>query len=228
MYEKSDKDYLAMILLCFFLGSLGVHRFYAGKVDTKSYNEDIIDFSYDENGRLSRIEDNVGGDPVEYFYLGNRLHRTTINDQLAKIYVYGPSGALLYTEDHFDFFVQTCDISGFNNAGNTLSLQSDGVTRAVFDDQGYLKLTGQIHTTSDMSSVSSAAFEVLGTGGVRVAVIDDAGNLHTVGEIDEFVADLVGADNNNFIITRENTDVFVVTGAGAVQLRGCAAPLQVI
>jgi TM2 domain-containing membrane protein YozV len=34
MYEKSDKDYLAMILLCFFLGSLGVHRFYAGKVGT--------------------------------------------------------------------------------------------------------------------------------------------------------------------------------------------------
>ena len=34
MHEKSDKDYLAMILLCFFLGSLGVHRFYAGKVGT--------------------------------------------------------------------------------------------------------------------------------------------------------------------------------------------------
>jgi len=34
MYEKSDKDYLAMILLCFFLGTLGVHRFYAGKIGT--------------------------------------------------------------------------------------------------------------------------------------------------------------------------------------------------
>lgn len=31
---KSDKNYVAMILLCFFLGSLGVHRFYAGKVGT--------------------------------------------------------------------------------------------------------------------------------------------------------------------------------------------------
>lgn len=34
MGPKSDKDFLAMILLCFFLGSLGVHRFYAGKVGT--------------------------------------------------------------------------------------------------------------------------------------------------------------------------------------------------
>lgn len=29
---KSDKDFLAMLLLCFFLGSLGVHRFYVGKI----------------------------------------------------------------------------------------------------------------------------------------------------------------------------------------------------
>ena len=34
MYEKSDKNYVAMILLCFFLGTLGVHRFYAGKIGT--------------------------------------------------------------------------------------------------------------------------------------------------------------------------------------------------
>ncbi len=34
MSGKSDKNYLAMILLCFFLGSLGVHRFYAGKIGT--------------------------------------------------------------------------------------------------------------------------------------------------------------------------------------------------
>lgn len=32
--QKSDKDFVAMILLCFFLGGLGVHRFYAGKVGT--------------------------------------------------------------------------------------------------------------------------------------------------------------------------------------------------
>ena len=32
--EKSDRNFVAMILLCFFLGSLGVHRFYAGKVGT--------------------------------------------------------------------------------------------------------------------------------------------------------------------------------------------------
>lgn len=31
---KSDKDFVAMILLCFFLGNLGVHRFYVGKVGT--------------------------------------------------------------------------------------------------------------------------------------------------------------------------------------------------
>ncbi len=30
--EKSDRSFVAMILLCFFVGSLGVHRFYAGKV----------------------------------------------------------------------------------------------------------------------------------------------------------------------------------------------------
>lgn len=32
--EKSDRNFVAMLLLCFFLGSLGVHRFYAGKVGT--------------------------------------------------------------------------------------------------------------------------------------------------------------------------------------------------
>ena len=31
---KSDKDFIATVLLCFFLGGLGVHRFYAGKVGT--------------------------------------------------------------------------------------------------------------------------------------------------------------------------------------------------
>lgn len=32
--QKSEKGYVPMILLCFFLGGLGVHRFYAGKVGT--------------------------------------------------------------------------------------------------------------------------------------------------------------------------------------------------
>ncbi|NOU62174.1 TM2 domain-containing protein [Marinifilum caeruleilacunae] len=32
--ERSDKSFVAMLLLCFFLGGLGVHRFYAGKIGT--------------------------------------------------------------------------------------------------------------------------------------------------------------------------------------------------
>ena len=32
--EKSDKNYLATLLLCFFLGTLGIHRFYVGKIGT--------------------------------------------------------------------------------------------------------------------------------------------------------------------------------------------------
>ncbi|MFB6341213.1 TM2 domain-containing protein [Saccharicrinis sp. FJH62] len=32
--QKSDRNFVAMLLLCFFLGSLGVHRFYAGKIGT--------------------------------------------------------------------------------------------------------------------------------------------------------------------------------------------------
>lgn len=32
--QRSDKDFVATLLLCFFLGSLGVHRFYVGKVGT--------------------------------------------------------------------------------------------------------------------------------------------------------------------------------------------------
>lgn len=32
--QKSEKGYVPMILLCLFLGQLGVHRFYAGKVGT--------------------------------------------------------------------------------------------------------------------------------------------------------------------------------------------------
>jgi TM2 domain-containing membrane protein YozV len=32
--QKSKKDFIATLLLCFFLGNLGVHRFYVGKVWT--------------------------------------------------------------------------------------------------------------------------------------------------------------------------------------------------
>lgn len=32
--EKSDKGFVPVILLCLFLGALGVHRFYVGKVGT--------------------------------------------------------------------------------------------------------------------------------------------------------------------------------------------------
>ncbi|MCI4668385.1 MAG: TM2 domain-containing protein [Bacteroidia bacterium] len=32
--EKSNKDFLITLLLCFFLGVIGVHRFYTGKILT--------------------------------------------------------------------------------------------------------------------------------------------------------------------------------------------------
>ena len=32
--QKSPKSWIAALLLCFFLGSLGVHRFYVGKIGT--------------------------------------------------------------------------------------------------------------------------------------------------------------------------------------------------
>ena len=31
---KSDKDWLVALLLCFFVGFIGAHRFYAGKIGT--------------------------------------------------------------------------------------------------------------------------------------------------------------------------------------------------
>ena len=33
-FEVSPKGFVPTILLCFFLGSLGVHRFYVGKIGT--------------------------------------------------------------------------------------------------------------------------------------------------------------------------------------------------
>ena len=32
--KESRKDYVATLLLCFFLGTLGIHRFYSGKIGT--------------------------------------------------------------------------------------------------------------------------------------------------------------------------------------------------
>lgn len=32
--EVSDKGFVPAVLLCFFLGSLGIHRFYVGKIGT--------------------------------------------------------------------------------------------------------------------------------------------------------------------------------------------------
>ena len=32
--EKSDKGFVPTLLLCFFLGVFGVHRFYVGKIGT--------------------------------------------------------------------------------------------------------------------------------------------------------------------------------------------------
>ena len=32
--EKSEKGFVATLLLCFFLGGLGIHRFYVGKIGT--------------------------------------------------------------------------------------------------------------------------------------------------------------------------------------------------
>ena len=32
--QKTDKEWLVVLLLCFFLGSFGIHRFYVGKTGT--------------------------------------------------------------------------------------------------------------------------------------------------------------------------------------------------
>lgn len=35
---KSEKDWLVTLLLCIFFGGIGVHRFYAGKLEQEYYN----------------------------------------------------------------------------------------------------------------------------------------------------------------------------------------------
>ena len=34
MENQSNKDWLVTLLLCIFVGSIGIHRFYAGKIGT--------------------------------------------------------------------------------------------------------------------------------------------------------------------------------------------------
>ena len=34
MENKSEKDWLVTLLLCIFVGGIGIHRFYAGKIGT--------------------------------------------------------------------------------------------------------------------------------------------------------------------------------------------------
>ena len=199
----------------------------SGNVESKTNNGMTINYEYDGMDRLYMIN-HSHGPKVTYHYKAGFLQRSTINDEIAKIYIYDITGSLLYSIDFGRISVSICDPGEFNITGNTFTVERDGEVKAIVDNRGYMNLSGVLYENYDLEglSVEGNVFELINDVGERVALIDGDGNLYLRGSVQEFVNNVVPSSGRNFIIRKgEGNNVFIIDSAGNLELRGCVKHL---
>ena len=182
-------------------------------------------FHYTKDRKLKEVVSS-DGPKVEYVYKGTRIQRVLINDELSKIHIYGPDGALSFTADFGVIGAELCDVDEFNYAGNTFSVVKDGETKAEIDNRGYMILSGQVYENQadlDSLSLTGKTFDLQGPSG-RIAIIDENGDLYLSGSLSEYQEDILPDTGRNFIVRKgEGENVLIIDSAGNLNLKGCVS-----